>query len=135
MQEMQSFLGQEIPLEKEMTTCSSILAWKIPWTEKPGGLQSMEPQRIEHNLVTKQQYSNNIAYIYIKTPCICSKIPFLFFFPSIKYMYFIYILKMIRKSFFLPPKNTPLNLHCFPYKFFVLLLYNCPFLHCIDYTN
>ena len=65
MQEMQNFLGQEIPLEKEMTTCSSILAWKIPWTEKPGGLQSMEPQRIEHNLVTKQQYSNNIAYIYI----------------------------------------------------------------------
>ena len=34
-------LGQEDPLEKEMTTHSSILAWKIPWTEEPGKLQSM----------------------------------------------------------------------------------------------
>ena len=36
-----SSLGQEDPLEEEMATCSSILAWKIPWTDKPGGLQSM----------------------------------------------------------------------------------------------
>ena len=35
------FLGQENSLEKEMATQSSILAWKIPWTEEPGGLQSM----------------------------------------------------------------------------------------------
>ena len=35
------YLGQEDPLEEEMTTCSSILAWKIPWTEEPGRLQSM----------------------------------------------------------------------------------------------
>ena len=34
-------LGQESPLEKEVATHSSILAWEIPWTEKPGGLQSM----------------------------------------------------------------------------------------------
>ena len=37
-------LGQENPLKKEMTTHSSILAWEIPWTEEPGGLQSMELQ-------------------------------------------------------------------------------------------
>ena len=37
-------LGWEDPLEKEMTTHSSILAWRIPWTEKPGGLQSMGSQ-------------------------------------------------------------------------------------------
>ena len=37
-------LGQEDPLEKEMTAHSSILAWKIPWTEEPGGLQSMGSQ-------------------------------------------------------------------------------------------
>ena len=37
-------LGQEDPLEKEMATHSSILAWKIPWTEKPGSLQSMGSQ-------------------------------------------------------------------------------------------
>ena len=42
MQETQNrSLGQEDPLEKEMATRSSILAWRIPWTEKPGGLQSM----------------------------------------------------------------------------------------------
>ena len=42
-------LGQEDPLEKEMATHSSILAWKIPWTEEPGGLQSMGSQRIGHD--------------------------------------------------------------------------------------
>ena len=39
-------LGQEDPLEKEMETQSSTLAWKMPWTEKPGGLQSMGSQRV-----------------------------------------------------------------------------------------
>ena len=38
------FLGQEDPLEKEMATHSSVLAWRIPWTEEPGGLQFMELQ-------------------------------------------------------------------------------------------
>ena len=42
-------LGQEDPLEKEMATYSSTLAWKIPWTEKPGGLQSMGSQRVVHD--------------------------------------------------------------------------------------
>ena len=41
-------LGQEDPLEEEMATHSSVLAWKIPWTEKPGGLQSMGSQRVGH---------------------------------------------------------------------------------------
>ena len=41
-------LGQEDPLEKEMTIQSSLLAWRIPWTEEPGGLQSMGLQRAEH---------------------------------------------------------------------------------------
>ena len=46
MQEMQvQSLGQEDPLEREMATKSSILAWEVPWTEEPGGLQSMESQR------------------------------------------------------------------------------------------
>ena len=42
-------LGQEDPLEKTMATHSSILAWRIPWTEEPGGLQSMGSQRLGHN--------------------------------------------------------------------------------------
>ena len=41
--------GQEDPLEKEMTTYSSSLAWEIPWTEQPGGLQSMASQRVRYN--------------------------------------------------------------------------------------
>ena len=41
-------LGQEDPLEKEMATHSSILAWEIPWTEKPSKLQSMGSQRVRH---------------------------------------------------------------------------------------
>ena len=42
-------LGQEDPLEKEMATHSSILAWRIPWTEEPGGLQSTGSQRVGHD--------------------------------------------------------------------------------------
>ena len=56
MQEMQVWaLGQEDPLEKEMATHSSILAWEIPWTEEPDGLQSMRSQKVRHDLATKQQ--------------------------------------------------------------------------------
>ena len=42
-------LGWEDPLEGEMATHSSIPAWRIPWTEEPGGLQSMESQRVRHD--------------------------------------------------------------------------------------
>ena len=49
MQEtLAQFLGWEGPLEKEMATHSSILAWRIPWTEEPGGLQYMGSQRVGH---------------------------------------------------------------------------------------
>ena len=56
MQEMgvQS-LGWEDPLEEEMATHSSILTWEIPWTEEPGGLQSIVSQRVSHNLLIKRQ--------------------------------------------------------------------------------
>ena len=53
-------LGWEDPLEKEMATHSSILAWGIPWTEEPGGLQSMGLQRGKHDSWLKQQ----IASVY-----------------------------------------------------------------------
>ena len=46
-------LGQEDPLEEEMANHSSVLAWKIPWTEEPGGLQSMWLQRVGHDLATE----------------------------------------------------------------------------------
>ena len=47
------FLSQEDSLEKGMATHSSILVWRIPWTEEPGGLQSMGSQRVRHDLATK----------------------------------------------------------------------------------
>ena len=47
------FLGREDPLEKEVATHSSILAWRIPWTEEPDRLQSTGSPRVGHNLATK----------------------------------------------------------------------------------
>ena len=49
-------------LEKEMTTHSSILAWKIPWTEDPGRLQSMGSQRVGHDRVTSLHF---VSYAYV----------------------------------------------------------------------
>ena len=46
---MQETQVQEDPLEKEMATHSCILAWKIPWTEEPGGIQSIALHRVGHN--------------------------------------------------------------------------------------
>ena len=43
------FLGEEGPLEEGVATHSNILAWRIPWTEEPGGLQSMGSQRVGHD--------------------------------------------------------------------------------------
>ena len=42
-------LGRDDPLEEEMATHSIVLAWRIPWAEEPGGLQSMGSQRVRHN--------------------------------------------------------------------------------------
>ena len=57
MQEMQiQSLGQEDPLEEGMATHSGILAWEMPWTEKPSRLQSMGSQRVGYDLVTNQHH-------------------------------------------------------------------------------
>ena len=55
----------KIPLEKEMATYSSILAWKLLWTEDPGGLQSMGSQRVGHDLATKQQQQQKDKYCVV----------------------------------------------------------------------
>ena len=61
MREMRVWsLDQEDPLEKEMATPSNIFAWGIPWTEEPGGLQSMEFKRVRHDLLTKQQQQGSV---------------------------------------------------------------------------
>jgi len=61
-------LGQTDPLEKEMATHSGILAERTPWTEKPGGLQSMGSQRIGHNQATN-------AFIFVSTTCMLKHSP------------------------------------------------------------
>ena len=58
----------KIPLEEEMTTHSSILAGKIPWTEEPGGLQFMGSQRIRHNWATEHSSSFSY-YAHCSPPC------------------------------------------------------------------
>ena len=73
-------LGQEDPLEKEMATHSRILAWRIPWTEEPGGLQSTRLQRVRHDRAAEKQQQQ--SYIWkIQTGsqltgsrcCLCAK--------------------------------------------------------------
>ena len=60
-------LGREDPLEKGMVTHSRILAWRIPWTKEPGGLQSMGSKRVRHDCVT-----NTIGYYRVlsRVPCL-----------------------------------------------------------------
>ena len=56
-------LGREDPLELKMATCSRILAWDIPWREEPGGLQSLESQRVRYNCATKQQHVCILVFV------------------------------------------------------------------------
>ena len=66
MQEMQvQFLGREDPLEKEMATHSSILAWEIPWAEEPGELKSMGVAKSQTLLSNKQQQQYMFVYMYM----------------------------------------------------------------------
>ena len=55
-------LDQEYPLEEGMATHSSILAWRSPWTEEPGGLQSMGSQRIKHDWESEHKWKMRIAH-------------------------------------------------------------------------
>ena len=53
-----------------MATNFSILAWKIPWTEEPDGLQFMGPQRVRQGLATEQNYIANYTYNFLNTTCL-----------------------------------------------------------------
>ena len=59
--QVQSLGWEESPGEGNSNPNSSVFAWRIPWTEEPGGLQSMGSQRVSHNLATKQQQSDQIS--------------------------------------------------------------------------
>ena len=61
-------LGREDPLETEMATHSSILTWRIPWTEEPGGLQSMGSQRVGHDCETNILKKISAKYLHLGFP-------------------------------------------------------------------
>ena len=65
-------LGQEDPLEKGMATYSIILAWRIPWTEKPDGLQSMGLQRVGHNYSRPHGLQHARLPYPLLSPGVCS---------------------------------------------------------------
>ena len=83
------------PQEEGMATHSSILAWRIPWTEKPGGLQSMGLQRVGHYLATKQQQWSSHALsepaVLPRSPCVhqpgrpLNSVPLIFYGDTGKY--------------------------------------------------
>ena len=60
-------LGQEDPLEKEMATHSNTLAWRIPWTEEPGGLWSMRSRAVEHSRAPEHTHSR-LKMLMLQTP-------------------------------------------------------------------
>ena len=64
-----SYLGQEDPLEEGIATCSSILAWKIPWTEEPGGLQHMGSQRVGHDWVRVHTHTHSHTHTHTHPTC------------------------------------------------------------------
>ena len=66
------FLGGKDPLEKEIASHFSILAWEIPWTEEPGRLQSMGSKRVGLNLVAKQQQTTALMFFSPPGPSMVS---------------------------------------------------------------
>ena len=76
-------LGWEDPLEKEIATHSSILAWRIPWTEEPGGLQSTGLQRVRLKQLS--------TYVTPSTSCVSGRNPFTFVSSSLEFFFFKYL--------------------------------------------
>ena len=64
-------LGQEDPLEKEMATCSSVLTWKIPWTEESEGLQSVGLKRVGHDWVTEHELYPSVCTFCLLNLVLC----------------------------------------------------------------
>ena len=87
-------LGQEDPLEKEMAIHSSILAWRIPWTEKPSRLQSMGPQRIGHDWATSP---SPLLLVSVQRPSLLTPLSF----PGIKLLHKV-SLSLSLSFFFFP---------------------------------
>ena len=95
-------LGQEDPLEKQMTTHSNILAWRISWTVEPGELQSMVSKKVGHNLATKKKKKLSLQFFFL------FKCDILFNFKNI---YGIRVLNVYIRGKKESPHNSNLNFH------------------------
>ena len=86
-------LGQEDPLEKEMATHSSILAWRIPWTEEPGGLQSMGSQRVRHDWASSlhfiicKQRNTDLSFLFLNQVVKFWQNLLFYFYSNIKWLF------------------------------------------------
>ena len=79
-------LGQEDPLEKEMATHPSILAWIIPWTEEPGGLQSKGSQRVRYDWTTSLHFSHfSRVWLFVTLWAVACQAPLSMWFPRQEY--------------------------------------------------
>ena len=111
------FLGREDPLEKEMATHSSTLAWKLPWLEEPGRLSSMGSRRVGHNWATSLQpsiqglslYGHGFSLISYPYPhSNWDSVPFSVFFHAILPLSYGFLLCQVSSSFRLTfPYKTP----------------------------
>ena len=101
-------LGQEDPLEKEMATHSSTLAWKIPWTEEPGRLQSMGSQRVGHDWETTLHFTSLLLF-YI---CLLLFHIFFFILELTFSLYFFEKFQLLIYYFFMTPSLIIFWLWC-----------------------
>ena len=95
-------LGPKDPLEKKMATHSSILAWKIPWTEEPGVLQSIGMQRVRHNLETEHTHTHTRKKCWpleIFFSSMCSVWFFIFFLYAVHFGQFLLLCFYVQTSF------------------------------------
>ena len=108
-------LGQKDPLEEEMATHSSIFAWRIPWTEEPGELQSIGSQRVEHDWVTEHTCISQPIKPFRKLPTVISSTPLTLSTASSLYMQTYIFPKAIRSEF----------LRCIPTKLKAHIIHLC----------
>ena len=106
-------LGQKDPLEEGTAACSSILIWRIPWTEEPGGLQSMGSQGVRHDWVTKHSSTGH----WVEFSVLYNRV--------LLVIYFIHtsVYMPIQISQFIPPPPLSTFLHHFELCICYIILY------------
>ena len=115
-------LGCKDPLEKEMASHSSIPAWEIPWTDKPGELQSMCHKRVGHDLATKQLPKYCVKYFQVNCFILLSYFQYSFLPPSLSSPLGISIMCMLI-SLLMSHRSLSLYSLFFFFSFIILFLF------------